>query len=254
MKNIQENILNKIKSGEVDMKPRWHFLLRSLLLVLGVLIVALIGVYLLSFVLFTLRQSGVSSIPLYSFRGISQFVISSPWLLSATVGAFVLLLQVLVSKYSFSYRRPLLYSAIGIALIVLVGSFVIEQTTIHPRIQQFTEQHNTPLLAPMYRDIQNYRPDNLILGTITEVQETGFIIESDTKETLTVIINEDTHQPRHATFTKDDTVSVLGEREEDTVTADGIKPLSHDPPREAGKKGNNWDEQSANVHKGRPNR
>lgn len=224
MKNLQNNILKKIKSGELDMKPRWHFALKGLLLVLGVVLVTLIGIYLLSFVMFTLRQSGVGFIPLYGFRGLSQFVMSSPWLLIALAGAFVVLLQILVSKYSFSYRRPLLYSMIGVVLLVLISSYAIEQTVMHQRLQQFSEQHNVPVFTPMYRGIQENRPDNIIFGTITDVTETGFVIDSDRGETLTIVVTNDTKQRPGTSYEPEGTISVFGERVGDTVTAIGIRP------------------------------
>ena len=108
--NTKLDILKKIKSGEVEMKPHWHFVLKSLLLLLGVIVISLLVVYILSFILFFLRQSGIGFVPLYGFRGVIIFVMNSPWLLIASVGALVVVLQLLVKKYSFSFRQPLLYS------------------------------------------------------------------------------------------------------------------------------------------------
>ena len=147
MNTFKQDILKKITAGEVEMKPRWYFILQSLLLIVGVITATLVAVYLLSFVSFTLRQSGVGFIPLYGFRGVSQFVMSSPWLLIFFTGTFLSLLYLLVSRYSFSYKRPHLYSMIGVVVFVLLASFAIEQTVMHQRISQYSERHHLPLLA-----------------------------------------------------------------------------------------------------------
>lgn len=51
MNNLTQNILKKIKEGEVTMQPRWHFVLRTALMICGVVLASLIAVYLFSFVL-----------------------------------------------------------------------------------------------------------------------------------------------------------------------------------------------------------
>jgi hypothetical protein len=226
--NTKLDILKKIKSGEVDMKPQWHFVLKSLLLVLGVITAALLIIYLLSFVLFALRQSGVGFIPIYGFRGLSMFIMNSPWLLIASAAGLVVVLQLLVHKYSFSYRQPLLYSTIGVIMLVLLGSFIIDQTQFQSRMRGFAENRNTPVFSSLYLGIDEGRPGNIIFGTITEMTEKGFVIKSDFGETLDITITDATRQPQHKTYVTNEDVLVFGDREGSVVTALGVRPAPTD--------------------------
>lgn len=228
MKNFKQNILNKIKSGEIDMKPRWYFVFKGLLLVLGLISMSLVVVYLISFILFALRQSGVGFAPAYGFRGLSMFVIGSPWLLILSSGFFLLLLYVLVSRYSFSYRRPLLYSMIGVVSLVLLSSLVIGQTGAHRDFKGYAERNNLPMFAHMYQNIESDRPDNLTVGTIEEVRNDGFIIKTDKGETLQVIIDGDTRYRPGYTFANNEKVFVFGDKVDDKITAFGIRPVPED--------------------------
>jgi len=223
MNNIQKNILDKIKTGEVDMKPRWHFVLKSVLLVFSVVTVILVGIYLLSFILFTLRQSGVGFVPLYGLRGISVFVMNSPWLLIFSTVVSLVALQLLVRTYSFSYRQPLVYSMIGIIIFVLLGSYAIGQTQMHQQFQTFTQERKVPVFGALYKRIEENRPENIIFGTITELTADGFILQSPRKGTLEIIISKETRQKRSVVYDIGKKVVVFGDRDEDVVFALGVR-------------------------------
>jgi hypothetical protein len=228
MNNFKQNILSKIKTGEVDMKPRWHFVLKSLLFILGIITVTLVAVYLLSFILFALRQNGVGFAPLYGFRGISIFIMSSPWLLIASTGAFISILYILISRYSFSYQKPLVYSMIGVVLLALLSSLLIQQTGMHRHLQQFSERNNVPVFTPLYKGVDRDHPENVTVGTITEMTDEGFIIESDQGDKLNIIITEATKQRPGSTYAVDQNVFIFGERTGDTITSFGVRPTPKD--------------------------
>jgi len=225
MNNFKHNILNKIKTREIDMKPRWHFVLKSLLLVFGVLTVALLAVYLLSFVVFALNQSGVMFAPLYGLKGVVVFVVSSPWLLIVLTGTSGVLLYLLVTKYSFSYQKPLLYSMIGVVLLVILGSFVLQEAGMHQRLQQYSERHNVPVFTPLYGGLREERPDGVLQGMITELTDDGFILQVADEDLVTVVVTRETKQrPPSARFVGE-SVLVFGERQGDIVPAFGIRSM-----------------------------
>lgn len=228
MNDTKHDILTKIQSGEVDMKPRWHFALSSLLLIFGVLTAALIVVYLLSFILFVLRQSGVGFFPLYGFRGLSVFVMSSPWLLIASAGALVVVLQLLVHKYSFSYRQPLLYSVVVLVGVTLLGSYMISQSQLHQQLEIFARERNTPVLDRLYRGIDERQPENIMFGTVTSTSDTGFVLATDRGEELQVIVSKRTRQPRRIEHKVGERVIVFGDRDGDRVDALGVRPAPND--------------------------
>lgn len=210
------------------MKPHWHFVLKSLLLILGIIVAVLLVAYILSFVHFFLRQSGVGFVPFYGFRGLRMFVMNSPWHLIASAGALIVVIQVLFRKYSFNFRQPLLYSLIGIVILVLLGAFVIRLTQIHPRLQGFAEYHDVPVFGPLYRSIYERRLESITFGTITEVADNSFVLESDTGEILTVVLTPRTKRPPNKMFAVGETVLIFGNREENTITAIGIRPAPPD--------------------------
>lgn len=247
MNDFKNNILERIKTGELDMKPHWHFVLKTVLFVLGTIIVALLAVYLLSFLFFSLHQTGVWFTPSFGFVGLSYFVMSSPWILISFTLVFLLLLYLLVSRYSFSYKRPLVFSMIGVTVFALLGSLLIQQTPMHRNIQNFAERHNLPGVAPVYRSLAGERPKGLVLGTVIEVTDSGFVIESDKGEMIRVEISSATRQKPGSVYEVGDTVFVFGKLENGVIEAVGVRPHTGDElPPMPGRKGGQFMEKGAN--------
>jgi hypothetical protein len=225
---VKDIILDKIKHGEVAMRPRWYFVLKSILVVSGIIIGAIGLVYTLSFILFFLRQSGLFFVPLIGFRGLATFIISSPWLLILVACVFLVALELLVRQYSFGYRTPLLYMLFGIISISFLGTYGIAKTTMHDRLQAFSENTNVPIFSPLYKEYGKRELPNIHMGTIVEITDDGFILETIRNEQLHVHVSEQTRFPRNITFTEKQFVGVFGERTGDTIVAEGVRPLRDD--------------------------
>ena len=131
MNNVKDTVLNKIKEGEVAMRPRWHFVFKGGLALVGIGVLALWLIYLVSFIMFALATSGVIMIPAFGFQGLVGFLLALPWLLILVAAVFIVLLEILVNKYSFGYRKPLLYTLFGVVGFTVVGTFLVSQTGLH---------------------------------------------------------------------------------------------------------------------------
>lgn len=232
-KSVKNNILSAIESGKIMMRPRWHFVLRAALFLLGTILVALTLLYLSSFIFFSLHQSGAWFFPRLGFRGLGLFFISLPWLLILVGIIFIIVLEVLVKKYSFSYRKPLLYSTIGIIIFVLLGGFVIAKTSLHPGLFENARNNQLPFGGGLYRQFGNQRPPgNVALGTVIEIIGKGYKIEDPRGETVEVIINTETQFPAGRNIAVDDNVIVLGQRQNSNITASVIRKIEeNDFPR-----------------------
>jgi len=206
------------------MIPRWHFVLKSSLMLVGVVTIALITVYLASFLVFVFHTTGIWAVPTFGLRGLLFFVTSSPWILILSVLIFLTLLYVLVSQYAFSYKKPLVYSILGIVLIVVGLSSSIQYAALHDRIHEFAEKRNIPGVAPLYRSVADRRPQEISFGTISEVQSDGFLLVTDRGEELTVRVSARTKQPPRQVYSESDTVMVFGFPKDGTVDALGIRP------------------------------
>lgn len=244
LQSIHDKVLAGIKSGRVKMRPRWHFILKAALLLAGAGIISLALLYLVSFIIFSMRQTGVWLVPSFGMRGVQEFLVSLPWLLVILTVIFVVILEVLVRRYAFAYRQPLLYSALAIVLLVTAGGFAVAKTSFHGGFLNQAKLHQLPLAEPFYVRFGIMGPDDVQRGNIIELTDNGFTLGNQRDETLNIIITPETRFPLGTNFIEGDPVIVMGEREDDTVKAFGIRktenfpweippsPLRHSPPRE----------------------
>ena len=129
-KKAKQKMLDAIQSGDVKMEPKWHFVLKTTLLIIGGVLALLLVLYLASFVFFVLRQTGLWYAPTFGIAGWYSFFRSLPWILIIFLIVFMVILGVLVKRYSFVYERPAMYLFIGIVAFVALGGFLISATPL----------------------------------------------------------------------------------------------------------------------------
>ncbi len=222
---ITDKVLEKIKSGRIKMRPKAHFVLKTVLAALGFILIILFVLYLISFIVFTLRMSGIWFAPGFGFYGIKIFLFSLPWLLILTAIILIIILEILVKYFSFAYRRPILYSILGIIALVFLGSFVIGQIKIHPYLFKKSQEKHLPVAGKFYRDFGAGKFRNTHRGIVSETTDNGFLIETRHNEILKIIITSETRFPFGKDIKENDSIMILGERDNCTVRAFGVRKV-----------------------------
>ncbi len=227
---IKHDVLRAIESGEVKQRSRRYFVLRGALIGVGIGLVLLALLYLASFVLFILRQTGVWFVPAFGLRGWFSFLRSAPWLLIGLMVLFIILLEVLVRRYSFAYREPLAFSVLGIVLVATAGGFLLFETSLHRALFSAAQRRTLPApIANLYHNFGAERLDDVHTGIILATTSEGFIIqEFCCSATDSVVIASDTQLPAEAGFAPSDTVIVFGLEASDSIHAVGIRKAGSD--------------------------
>lgn len=237
-RSLKEDILAKIKRGEAAMRPRWHFVLSAALIAVGTALAALLALYLASFAIFTLRQTGVLFAPGFGLRGIEIFLLSSPWLIVLAAAIFAVILEVLVRHYAFAYRKPFLVSLAGIVVFVVLGSIVVSRAHIHEGLFRYAEEDRLPVAGRFYRGYGLSADRRVHMVTIAGTTTDGFTGTSRRGEALRIVVLPGTRLPFGMDFGIGDTIVVLGEREDDVIRAFGMREVEgilrmmpHESPR-----------------------
>lgn len=225
-KLIRQKVMDAIASGRVVMRPRWQFVLSAVLAITGSAILLLALLFLASFILFTLRHTGLVFVPVFGSRGWYELLISLPWVLVLLLLFFIAVLEILVRRYSFAYRQPLLYSAFGIMLVALIGGVLIDRTPLHAGLFRYVEEGQIPLAERFYHRFESQRFQNVHLGTVLELTDDGFKIHDSLGDDLHIVVTPQTRLPLGFDFAEGDTVLVFGERDDDTVAALGVREIS----------------------------
>lgn len=235
-KNISEQIIAAAKRGELKMRPKWHFVLRAGLWLAGMAVAVLGLLYFFSLLLFVARETGIWMAPVFGWKGIFIFLASLPWMIVLSVLAFILILEILVRRYAFAYRLPLLYSALAILMMVIVGGLLLSRTPLHETLshcppgneRRFPDSGSLPCGTGIYRDLGPRRFDNVHYGTIDGFGDNrgNFVLVNRQQEKIVVIVNEKTRLPFGAQFEIGDAVVVIGDRYGNRVEAFGISEVA----------------------------
>jgi len=231
--SIGEKIISAAKSGRLKMRSRRYFILHAVLWLAGIVIVMLALLYFFSLFVFIARETGIWLAPIFGGRGIFIFLTSLPWMLLLLLLIFVVTLEVLVRRYAFAYRLPLLYSAMAILLAVIAGGLLLARTPLHPmlshcpskgdwRQNRASPENLPPCGTGIYRDLGHRRFENVHYGMIESVQNGSFVMINRQREKINVIIGKQTRLPFGKDFAPGDFVVVVGDRRGDQVEAFGI--------------------------------
>lgn len=222
MKNLKHNIMGAIKADQVRMHSRLYFLARSALWLVSILLAFAVALFLLSFAIFMLRGNGLLATPTFGMPGLIPLIFSLPWLIGLAILMLVVVIEILGSQFALVYKRPLVYSVLGVLAATTLGASAIAHTTVHERMFRLGREGKLPSFgAHFYEKALRERPD-VHVGEIVSVGE-QLVIETRTGSTTTVIITEETRRP--PTLRLGETVVVFGEMTGETVTAFGIKPV-----------------------------
>ena len=219
---IDKEIMEKIRSGQINMKSRRYFLVRAILLGLAVFIFLSVGILTVSFLLFSLHASGAWRLPEFGGRGWVNFLIYFPWIIAALAIGFIFLLEWYVKHYSFVYRQPVLYSVSIIIILLIAGGWFVHQTSLHAKLYEYAKQDRLMFLGPIYRGRMLFPPGSEYVGTLIEENGNNYVFSSNNGQIYRVLIGPETN--RDLVSVGDDCI-IFGKASSTEISAFGIRKI-----------------------------
>ncbi len=223
--STRHQVLEAINTGKVQMVPRWRFALSAGLLGTGAIIVSLTLLFVVSLIVFMLNESGAWLVPGFGPRGWYAFFVSLPWLLIVVSIIFLVLLEILVRRYAFAYRRPLLLSLAGITLFVSMSSFIFARTGLHHQLATFALGPHMPFPGYFYQEFHSGTLRNIHRGQIKTLTNRGFLLGVRQDELISVLVTNNTRLPAGAVFSAGDRVMVFGQPQGYEFEAFGVRKI-----------------------------
>lgn len=227
--SVSDSVIAGIKCGEVKMRPRWYFTALTVLVCLSAIAALLILLFVASFIIFTLQETGVWLAPDFGLGGWYAFFASLPWFMVALLLLAFLILQALVRQYSPAYRAPLVYSGVAIALVALAGGYALVQTPLHMDLLGFaqaTSSGSSYLIGPLYRRYEFHDYGTIHRGTVVGARGANFVIYLLNGQTSTVVETAGTWLEPGFSLENGEQVVVFGpEDASGTIHAAGIREI-----------------------------
>ncbi len=121
-KKLEEKIIKDIKSGSIKMRPKWLFVIGSLITGFGVILTTSLALLAIQLIRFRLNHPGQSGA-----IKVNTVIASLPWYIpviavTAIVGGYLALKQ-----YDFSYRKNASFIMILVIVGLVFGSFILDK-------------------------------------------------------------------------------------------------------------------------------
>lgn len=113
--------MSEINSGEIKMKPKGYFIFGAAVMILGLVLTFITGVFFASIIIFSLRIHG----PMAQFK-INTMIQSFPWW-AFVLGILGIIIGIkLLKKYDFSYKKNF-WGIVGITFFtILIVSYLVD--------------------------------------------------------------------------------------------------------------------------------
>ncbi|MBI2409632.1 hypothetical protein HYV30_01145 [Candidatus Kaiserbacteria bacterium] len=168
--DIRKNVLEKIRAGEIKMRPRSSFMLQRILIGISAALVLAASLLALSFAFFSVKTSGAQYLLLFGTQGLQAFLSLFPWTSLILFLLLIVALEFLVRRFTSAYRFPVLRVFGAVLFVGLAGSALLDVTPLHYSIFRAANTGQLPALTPLYGELDAPRPEQgLYSGEITSI-------------------------------------------------------------------------------------
>ncbi|MDE1970272.1 MAG: hypothetical protein KGI50_01715 [Patescibacteria group bacterium] len=178
--DISTRVLEKIKEKKIHMRPKLYFAAQIILVAVLSLGALILTMFIMSFVLFSLQESGEQFLLGFGLSGIITFLILFPWMLFEIDIILVLLVEWLWRLFKFGYRTSLLAIFLLIIMVALLGSLALNSTSLHRALLDKADQDKLPLIGSWYEQIHDsHVTHGIFRGKIISIKNKTVVISHD---------------------------------------------------------------------------
>ena len=195
---IKDSILQKIKTGQVSMRPKAYFVFGMIALVVLTFLIVVTTIFLISYTVFTIVVSGHLLLLGFGWRGVGAFILLFPWVAFLIDILLLLALDWLVRRFRFGYNRPIVWFFFGMTVLLVFLGYIVSTASFHGELLHQAEHNELPPplspMGPLYGQIRvSHRANGVINGIVTSISGNTFTVthndyDTDLDDATTTII------------------------------------------------------------------
>ena len=232
-RHIAQKVLERVSAGKVQMRSKTYFVVRVAMTAFLAILTLAVSVWVVSFIFFSIHESGELFLLGFGSRGVVVFLSLFPWLSLIIDLGLLFLLELLLQRFKFGYRTPLLSIFVGVLLVSIILGIAFDFLPIHSMLLDRADSGQLPVIGEMYESIRDsHQNQGVFRGTVTSIQGSQFVISHSDLDhdaddgTHTVLIPSGIVLP--TPLQVGDRVYVFGSLINGVIQASGIQELSAD--------------------------
>lgn len=177
--SIQEKIRAQIQAGDLRPRSRFVFIVQMASVVVSALLALAATLTALSFIFYSVYESGEAFLLGFGWEGISIFLLLFPWMLVVLAALLLALFQWRLSYVIPTYRIPVL--PLFALLIIVVASLGYVIAPVHSVFIERIEESDLPVVGQLYENIYASREGyGIYRGIVVSMEDRGvWMIRSD---------------------------------------------------------------------------
>jgi hypothetical protein len=186
---ISQNVLDKIKSNEVQMTSKKFFVMKWTTLLLTSAFFLILGVYVFAYVIFLFVDNGLMVIPFGMQGGIMNFIVEIPWTL-VLIGLLSVFMFSITSKTFYKiYRKPFLTFFFTVFICILLSHILLMETGTMKLLKEEAFKNGIKLAPEKLLNFRESQTRSIYVGNILEIA-TGTLKVVDRKGVVSELILE----------------------------------------------------------------
>jgi len=221
-KNLADKLVGKIEGGELKMRSKTYFILKSLIYFLTAIFFLILSVAIITFSFYIFKISGLFNLSHFGLKGMRDLMLSLPLVLLFITGSFTVISAIFLYQYPVTYRRPLIYSVGALLVLMSVGlAIFIGAVDFRRSIYQALEEDKIPLASSFYDYFNGASPRNIFKGRVESDYLGGFsmFIDGESEKEVRVAFGPNTSFYGADNFRKGDIVIIHGRRNGNVIGA-----------------------------------
>jgi len=184
---------------------------------LSIILTFTLTIYLISFIVFIFQGNSLHLLPQLGPGGWLNLYLSLPWILLFITFIVFVLLQGLIIRFSFAYKRPPVHTVLISIILVVLAGVLISQTSFQEKAY---EAHKDGFV---YRNALRDRGE-VYIGAVTQINGGGFNIKNRGGYTYIVSMTPETKIPPFR-ISVSTIMMVMGPEKDGIIEAVGIHPI-----------------------------
>lgn len=232
-KSLKEKVLDKIRASEIQMHSRTYFILRLVSVTALIVAILAVSIFIFNFIAFSIRLNHHDVLLGFGPSGYLLFLQFFPWGLVLIDVGLVAVLQILIRRFEFGYRIPVLRLIAAILVVALVAGFALDATKVNEHFLHDADDEHLPApFGPMYAGARRSPPPQgpVHKAVVTAITVNTLIVKDLTMASSVYTIVLPTNDSRATTsmLQVGDTIFFAGHFENGVFHAFGLRSVSSD--------------------------
>jgi len=223
--NMKEKILREIREKHIAIKPKWQFVLKTILIIFVLSIVAFYIMFHTSFLFYSLHHNGSLFLPQFGMSGIKRLFWSFPWLWAIAGILLTVIFGIIIENKTRAYRFPLLYTVLAVIIVVTLTGVLCVILPIHTTLRKINAGAEIPIIGPLYNGLPENELFQTYIGEVSDLQKNSFTLINRNGQAETIYLEPQTDLPNDFQLENGVEVMIIGEEKAGCVEAEGIRAL-----------------------------